>query len=347
MHDIFLSYSRRDLAIAKNLAESLNANGFSVWWDREIPAGKSFDEVIENAIDNSRCVIILWSEASIKSQWAKVEAEEGRKKGILVPILIEEVDIPLAFRNIQAANFIGWNNDLSSPDFVRLVKDIQLIIPIGEITKDSNKPPTIDFKTTTPINTKNIDNEAKVEEIIELAEIDRNIIENREVNIKKAHKLFGLKLTWKMTAISIVLLSFTIFIVLSFIFQTLKKNEFNDSAQRFINTELYKVVDSTSIINATYNYGSGEDSKINLSISGEDQLTNQDLDLLLYRMNKNGPLQNTQLIVHQTNEKPTSHHIWSSKYTLGKLILIWGTIVLCFSIYIIRLKLKAKKNINA
>lgn len=346
MHDIFLSYSRRDLAIAENLAESLIANGFSVWWDREIPAGKSFDNVIEKAIDNSRCVIILWSAASIKSQWAKVEAEEGRKRGILVPILIEEVEIPLAFRNIQAANLIGNDNNHANPDFVRLVKDIQLIIPIGALTKGSNKPSTTVFETTTPINTKNLDNDAKVEEIIELAEIDIDIIENGEANIKKVNKLFRLKLTWKITAISILLLSFTIFIVLLFIFQTLKKNEFNDSAERFINTELHKVLDSTSVIDATYNYGSGEDSKISLYISGGDQLSNQDLEFLKYGMIKNGPLQYTQLIVNRTNEKPTSP-IWSSKYTLGKLILIWGTLVLCFSIYIIRLKLKAKKNNNA
>lgn len=132
MHDIFISYSREDVGVAKNLAKNLEKEGFSVWWDRKIPTGKSFDEVIEKAIDDSKCVIILWSDDSVKSQWARTEAAEGRRRGILVPVLIEDVEIPLAFRNLQAANLMDWDNDHTNIHFVNLIKDIRSVILEGE-----------------------------------------------------------------------------------------------------------------------------------------------------------------------------------------------------------------------
>lgn len=136
MHDIFISYSRENISQAKLIAKVLEQKGFSVWWDRKIPAGKSFDEVIENAIDNSKCVIILWSAHSVKSTWARTEAEEGRNRGILIPVLIEDVRIPLAFRNIQAANLIKWDNNPDDPNFVSFLNDIRLLVPKGSLEKN-------------------------------------------------------------------------------------------------------------------------------------------------------------------------------------------------------------------
>ncbi len=51
MSDIFISYASEDRAHAKKLAQALGARGWSVWWDRDIPTGRAFDEVIEKAIE--------------------------------------------------------------------------------------------------------------------------------------------------------------------------------------------------------------------------------------------------------------------------------------------------------
>ncbi len=65
MDDIFLSYAREDLAKAELLATALEIQGWSVFWDRSsILAGQDFDEVIENAIAATKCMIVLWSTAS-------------------------------------------------------------------------------------------------------------------------------------------------------------------------------------------------------------------------------------------------------------------------------------------
>lgn len=110
MADLFISYARADRPRAEQLAHALEHAGWSVWWDREIPPGRSFDEVIEEALSLARCVIVLWSEASVRSEWVKTEAAEAAQRRILVPILADGARIPLEFRRIQAASIDNWRN---------------------------------------------------------------------------------------------------------------------------------------------------------------------------------------------------------------------------------------------
>ncbi len=128
MSDIFISYSSEDRPRAQVLAEALVQHGWSVWWDRTIPSGKRFDQVIQEALAAARCVLVLWSRQSIASDWVLEEAEEGRKRQILIPVQIEEVLPPMGFRRIQAADLIGWDGTGTSPLFQRLVADIEGIL---------------------------------------------------------------------------------------------------------------------------------------------------------------------------------------------------------------------------
>lgn len=69
--DIFISYASADRPTAQILASTLSKEGWSVWWDRNIPVGKSFDQVIEEALTTAKCVIVLWSKTSVGSNWVK------------------------------------------------------------------------------------------------------------------------------------------------------------------------------------------------------------------------------------------------------------------------------------
>ena len=77
MSDIFISYASVDRPQAKTLAEALAAQDWSVWWDRTLLPGKEFDEVIEHELDQSRCVIVPWSETSVG-----VGGRSGRGRGL-------------------------------------------------------------------------------------------------------------------------------------------------------------------------------------------------------------------------------------------------------------------------
>ncbi len=114
MTDIFLSYTERDRETARRIAEVLGSAGWSVWWDRRIPAGETWRSVLEHALEDMRCMVVLWSAKSIESEWVYEEATEGRRLGKLVPVMIEDVRPPAGFREIQAADLTGWDG---SPDF--------------------------------------------------------------------------------------------------------------------------------------------------------------------------------------------------------------------------------------
>jgi hypothetical protein len=145
MSDIFISYASEDRARVEPLAEALEAQGWSVWWDRIIPAGKDFEQVIEEAIDGARCVVVVWSEKSVTSRWVRTEADEGANRQALVPVLIDEVKIPLAFRRIQAANLVGWRRSAPHVGFDQLVRDIAGLL--GTASTPASAP---GFSTTEP-----------------------------------------------------------------------------------------------------------------------------------------------------------------------------------------------------
>ena len=141
MFDIFISYAHEDRQRAQQLGKALGALGWVVWWDRTIPAGKKYAEVIEDALANTRCMLVLWSEVSIKSTWVREEAESGLKRQILIPILISSVDQPMGFRSTQAANLIEWKGSTSDFSFLKLVEDMSNILgkPPRPVPPDPNQ----------------------------------------------------------------------------------------------------------------------------------------------------------------------------------------------------------------
>jgi hypothetical protein len=124
MADIFISYASEDRNKAAELAKALSSRGWSIWWDREIPLGKSFDEVIENALGEAKCVIVLWSALSVASEWVRNEASEAKRRGILVPVFLESVDAPLAFRLLNGADLHDWQPGAPHGEFNRLTERV-------------------------------------------------------------------------------------------------------------------------------------------------------------------------------------------------------------------------------
>jgi len=128
MSDIFISYAREDRKKIEALAKGFENQGWSVWWDRKIPPGKTFAQVIEEELADARCVVVAWSNQSVKSNWVQEEADEGLKKEILIPVIIEDVLLPMGFRRIQAVDLIDWDPAEASPNFQFLIENVAQIL---------------------------------------------------------------------------------------------------------------------------------------------------------------------------------------------------------------------------
>ena len=130
---IFFSYDKKDTDIAQSLANALERRGFEVWWDRSISVGKSWDSEIEEALEKSDCVLVIWSEDSVQSNWVRAEAGEGFSREILIPVIIDNsVTPPLMFRRLESANLDGWKGYLDDPRLIKLAADITNMLKKSE-----------------------------------------------------------------------------------------------------------------------------------------------------------------------------------------------------------------------
>ncbi len=128
MADIFLSYAKENRESARSIAALLESAGWTVWWDRRIPAGRTWRSVLEEALREMRCMVVLWSTDSIESDWVKEEAEEARTIRKLVPVLIDAVTPPVGFRSIQAADLTDWDGSNDAPGARQLIADLESLI---------------------------------------------------------------------------------------------------------------------------------------------------------------------------------------------------------------------------
>lgn len=126
--DIFLSYSRDDREMAHRVSAGLEGEGFSVWWDKELHSGETFDEQIEHNLRSSKAVVVLWSPKSVTSRWVRAEATQGDRRGKLVPALIEQCEMPIAFELHHTTDLSKWDGNPSDPNWLGLVTDLRRLI---------------------------------------------------------------------------------------------------------------------------------------------------------------------------------------------------------------------------
>jgi hypothetical protein len=100
MSVIFISYAKTDHALALRLSAFLEAEGWTVWWDKSLGAADLYRDEISKQLAAARAVITIWSPNSINSDWVRAEAGTAKKEGKLIPVKTPEVgyaDIPLPF----------------------------------------------------------------------------------------------------------------------------------------------------------------------------------------------------------------------------------------------------------
>lgn len=123
--DVFISYAREDRAHAEHIAHGLSALGLEPFWDTDIPPGQTWADYIEAKLAACKAAIVLWSAHSVKSQWVREEARIARDRSQLIPVLLEQVQPPFGFGEVQAADLTGWTGDYNDPRWVRFSQAVQ------------------------------------------------------------------------------------------------------------------------------------------------------------------------------------------------------------------------------
>lgn len=136
-HDIFISYSRNNAKIMRKVRDALRAGGAVIWTDEYLkPHTPEWESAIEQAIGESRGLVIICSPESKNSKWVRIELKWADIKGLdIFPFLIsgtEETSIPTSLITHQ---YIDAREDTIGkiPILVDSVKERFGIIGIEEL----------------------------------------------------------------------------------------------------------------------------------------------------------------------------------------------------------------------
>lgn len=164
MASIFLCHSSKDKFFVRELAGKLSAAGVRVWLDEaEINIGDSLTAKIGQAIDQMNYFAVVLSRHSVASEWVQPELqiamhrELKERKVIVLPLLIEPVDLPPFLRDKLYADFT--NPERFNATFPKLlealgVKDSTDTSPSGRgaVPRAPEVP-----RTTTPVRVRRSD----------------------------------------------------------------------------------------------------------------------------------------------------------------------------------------------
>ena len=156
-HEIFISYSAKDVAIAEATCQALEKDGLSCWIaPRDITPGVKFAEAILDGINQCRIFLLILSATSNNSPQVEMEVDRAASKNKFI----------LSFRLDQCAlsksleyylgnrHWLEASNPPSEQDFQALINAVRQLRPFG--VSDTELPPKVKKKTPPPVKKRNV-----------------------------------------------------------------------------------------------------------------------------------------------------------------------------------------------
>lgn len=114
---VFLSYARTDADIVRRVADGLTAAGVRVWLDEaNLKAGTNWMQEIERELSATDFVAFFISPTSVNNGWAKQELQvalhrqvSGEGGAVILPVILEDADVPPLLRQFQWVDMRGGN----------------------------------------------------------------------------------------------------------------------------------------------------------------------------------------------------------------------------------------------
>jgi len=125
-YDVFISYSRKDTAVADKIVKAFEKAGITCFIDKQgIGGGLEFPAVLSKAIRDSRVFLFLASKNSYESKFAQSEivyAFNKKKRQDIIPYIIDESNLPDELEFTFSA--INWRRMSEHPIDTVLVNDV-------------------------------------------------------------------------------------------------------------------------------------------------------------------------------------------------------------------------------
>lgn len=102
--------------------------GRSVWYDPEIPAHRTYADVIASELESAKAVLVLWSQSAVGSQWVRSEANRARELGKLVQARLQPVRLPMPFDQIQCAELDKWKRGRADRGWSQIIRGIDALV---------------------------------------------------------------------------------------------------------------------------------------------------------------------------------------------------------------------------
>lgn len=135
MSGLFLSYSRADRALAAQIVRAMRAVGVAVWWDEDMSA-VYWQQELASKIHELSGVLVIWTEASIRSVNVQDEARLARREDKLLNVMVGVSAPPFPFDGINGFHLDDWTGREPHRGWSRVVAAVEELV----VQKGGAKP---------------------------------------------------------------------------------------------------------------------------------------------------------------------------------------------------------------
>lgn len=142
MTDIYIAYAREDRERVRPLAESLQFEGWDVWWDPSEPA-MGASAALDQKLGTAGAILVVWSSYSRGSEYVRSEAATGLYKNKLIQTRVDTASPPRPFDQLEVIDIGLWSGERDDPNWRRVMSAIRLFAgpPSGGMqTQPPRKP---------------------------------------------------------------------------------------------------------------------------------------------------------------------------------------------------------------
>jgi len=153
-HDVFLSHSVKDKAVAEAIVARLEAESVTCWIaPRDVMPGADWGESIINAIESSRIMILIFSQSANASSQIKREVERAVNKEVyIIPFRVDDIPPTRALEYFISSS--QWMDAFSPPlerHLDNLAKTVKAVLESANLPRaDASVEPESKTPMTTP-----------------------------------------------------------------------------------------------------------------------------------------------------------------------------------------------------